>query len=152
MCLASFLMGALISTLDFATNVRRKAGVLLVILLLGFAPSPLADTIRIQLLSAGVFGLIELREQFIARNVVQRGPAKKDRVHRIIVRLSSLTLYFFMYQFAVIRWLVPIASGAIDYTFGTFDYVGLALIVVMITLLAAALTQRLEQGIRAFLA
>lgn len=151
-CLASFLMGALISTLDFATNVRRKAGVLLVILLLGFVPSPLADKIRIQLLSAGVFGLIELREQFIARNVVQRGPAKKDRVHRIIVRLSSLTLYFFMYQFAVIRWLVPIASGAIDYTFGTFDYVGLALIVVMITLLAAALTQRLEQGIRAFLA
>lgn len=151
-CLLSFLIGVLISTLDLDANAKRSTGVLVVISLLGFVPSPLVDTIRIQLLSVGIFGLIELRERLIARQDDLRASAKRDRAHRVIVRLSGLTLYFFMYQFAVIRWLVPLASGAIDHTFGTFDYVGLAVITVLITLLTAALTQRLEQGIRAFLA
>lgn len=103
-------------------------------------------------MSLGVFGLVELREQLLESGTAQRPLESQTRARRVLVRLSGLTLYFFMWQFAIIRWVAPLAATSVDYTFGAFDYWGLAAIVVLVTAFAAALTQRLERGIREYLA
>lgn len=151
-CLGSYLIGACASEARLAGRPGASASVLVSSLLVGLAVAPLPATLRLQLVSLGIFGLVELREQLRE----PRGPAGPaggpGRARRVLVRLSGLTLYFFMWQFAVIRWAAPLAAGSVDHTFGTFDYWGLAAIVVLVTALAAALTQRLERGVRELLA
>lgn len=148
-CFASYMIGAVISDLSLAQSPRRVALCSLVFCLFGLIPSFVPITLRFQLMSSGVFLLIELREQRMRKRMKSEGGGI-SRFHRVLVRLSGMTLYFFMYQHEIIRWAVPIAGKSIDYSFGVFDYVGLAVIIVLITLFAAVMTQSLERGIRAY--
>lgn len=149
-CFASYMIGAVISDLSLTRSPRRVALCSLAFCSIGLIPSFVPVALRLQLLSSGAFLLIELREQ-------RAGEKTKDesgeicRFHRVLVRLSGMTLYFFMYQHEIIRWAVPIAGKSIDYSFGAFDYVGLAVVIVLITLFAAIMTQSLERRIRAYL-
>ena len=147
-CFASYVVGAVISDLDLTRRPRGSLACSLSLCALGLVASPVPATLRLQLLCAGIFISIELREQEAAERV---GCGASDRFRRVLVRLSGMTLYFFMYQHEIIRWAVPIAGKSIDYSFGTFDYVGLAAIIVLITLFAAVMTQLLERGVRAYL-
>lgn len=148
-CFASYMIGAVISDLSLAQSPRRVTLCSLVFCLFGLIPSFVPITLRFQLLSSGVFLLIELREQRMRKRMKGEGGGI-SRFHRVLVRLSGMTLYFFMYQHEIIRWAVPIAGKSIDYSFGAFDYVGLAVIIVLITLFVAVMTQSLERGIRAY--
>ena len=89
---------------------------------------------------------------FSAYAQAQEKDEPEDRVHRILIRCSGLTLYFFMFQHVVIYWISSLAAPQIDASFGMFDYWGLAALVVCVTAMLAALTQKLEMGIRAFFA
>lgn len=151
-CLGSYLLGACVSELRLARMAVPSALACAISCIFGLTMAALPPTFRLQLVGLGIFGLIELREQLLELKGASEPTESLARARRVLVRLSGLTLYFFMWQFAVIRWAAPIAVGSIDYTFGAFDYWGLAAIIVLVTALAAALTQRLERGIREFVA
>lgn len=151
-CLGSYLLGACVSEVRLTRNVVASASVCAVACLSGLIVVGLPSTVRFQLVGLGVFGLVELREQLLESRGVTHSSEGLARARRVLVRASGLTLYFFMWQFAVIRWAVPLAAGSVDYAFGAFDYWGLAALIVLVTALAAALTQRLERGIREFAA
>lgn len=151
-CLSSYFVGACVSEACLTRNVAASALVCAVSCIFGLAIVAFPSTFRLQLVSLGIFGLVELREQLLELGGAPESMVCLARVRRVLVRLSGLTLYFFMWQFAVIRWVAPLVTGSVDYTFGAFDYWGLAVIVVLLTAFVAALTQWLERGIREFVA
>lgn len=150
-CLASFTIGVALSNARLNQTRTLSTIILFLLCLVGLSFFNLPDVFRLQLLGGGIFGIIELQEQSLRPSSLATETTRAARAHRILVRLSNLTLYFFMWQFTVIRWVVPLAAGSLDYTFGAFDYWGLALTVLLITLLAAVLTQQFELTIRRLL-
>ena len=149
-CLASYTIGAIIAKVNLLQRVRRVALIALLGIVGGFAFSGVELSFRCQLIFAGIFLLIELREQVAAaRN--QEPSEKVRRVRRVLVRLSGLTLYFFMFQHIVEHAVVTAVAPSIGPAFGTFDYWGLILVVLLLTLLVAVCMSKLEQAIRSLL-
>lgn len=147
-CLASYVIGAYIAGAERGDWAYRALLVFLGVV--GFALSLLPFSMRVQLVCASIFGLVVTYERRSEGRPVDEAPLIM-RARRILVRLSGLTMYVFMFQFAVIRWIVPLAQPFVDYTFDAFDYWGLVCITMLIILFVAALGQRVEWGIREFL-
>lgn len=145
-CLCSYSLGALVSNARLDCRGHLVVPLSLFAVGLGGGIRMLPTEFRYQLIALGIFTLVELREQMVSQ-FRGSGVSRFDRAGRVLVWLSGLTLYFFMFQHVVEHWLVTTVSPFIEVTFGTFDYWGLVALALGITAVAAMLAAALEKQI-----
>lgn len=150
-CLFSFLLGSVVSGLSLLENRAASLASFCLLLVMGILPTPLPTEVRYQAASAGLFGLVELRERAVAAEQDVVSP-RAERARRVLARLSGLTLYFFMFQHVVVDQMVSGLARSLDPSFGTFDYWGVAAMVVLVTALISRMMTGLEDGVKALFA
>ncbi|HJB54317.1 MAG TPA: acyltransferase [Candidatus Olsenella avistercoris] len=144
-CLTSFSTGAFLANADLSKHGAAIRAAAVLVIIGGLLASAVSPTIRCQIVAAGIFVFVELSGERAG------GGAPSGRSKRVLVRLSGLTLYFFMFQHIVENEIVEAAAPHVTLSFGTFDYWGLAILTVIITGLIAGLVGCLDRSLRGLL-
>ena len=97
------------------------------------------------------FGVVLLVDRFpYAEGLSEMAFKLRGRLGGLIVSLSGLTMYYFLFQhFVVNSFIASSAAAAAEQAFGNFDYLGLAVLSLVATLIVSIVADSLEKRLRA---